>query len=102
MLFALWRFIQLLLPYGLVLYIYRRNKSLPTNIKTTYGKGFKAVLITTDYGVIYSDDKYIANRALELKKRKKQIEDMNNVLLDELNSMTVEERERLSEYFKEN
>ena len=74
----------------------------PTTIRTKYGKGFKAVLITTEYGLLFSTDKYIANRALELKKRKNQIEDMNDKLLEELNSMTVEEREQLSEYFKEN
>ena len=101
MLYKLWEFIQLLLPYGLVLYMYRCNKSLPTTIKTRYGGGFKAVLITTDYGILFSNDKYIKNRAEALKKRKNQIESMNKQLLDELNSLTIDEREHLSEYFKD-
>lgn len=101
MLFAIWRFIQLLLPYGLVLYIYSKNKALPTNIRTSYGKGLKAIMITTEYGILFSEDKYLSNRAEVLKKRKKEIDDMNAELLKELNSMTKEEKERLSEYFKE-
>lgn len=95
MLYNLWRFIQLLLPYGLILHIYRCNKAMPANIKTRTGRNFRAILITTEYGIIFSDEKYIQNRTKRLKEKQKQVEAMNNALIDEINSLSFAERERL-------
>ena len=93
MLFNLWRWIQLWLPYGLILWIYRRNQAIPTNIKTYEGNNYKAMLITEDYGILYSEDKYIRNRGQYLMEQKRQIEEQNKAVLDELNSLNMLARE---------
>jgi len=91
----IWRWIQLWLPYGLILWMYRRNKALPTNIKTREGNNFKAMMITEDYGILFSEDKYIRNRGAYLLAQKKLIEQQNNEVLSELNSLNMLERERI-------
>lgn len=93
MLFKLWRWIQLWLPYGLILWMYRRNKAIPTNIKTYEGNNYKALLITEDYGILYSEDKYIYNRGKYLMEQKHLIEEKNNEVIQELNSLNVLARE---------
>ena len=93
MLFNLWRWIQLWLPYGLILWIYRRNQAIPTNIKTYEGNNYKAMLITEDYGILYSEDKYIRNRGQYLMEQKRQIEEQNKAVLNELNSLNMLARE---------
>ena len=93
MLFKLWRWIQLWFPYGLILWMYRRNKAIPTNIKTYEGNNYKALLITEDYGILYSEDKYIYNRGKYLMEQKHLIEEKNNEVIQELNSLNVLARE---------
>ena len=95
MLFNLWKFIQLFLPYGFILWLYRQNKALQANIKTREGNNYKAILITEDYGILFSNDKYIKNRGAYLIKQKKLIEDRNNQVINELNSLSMIERERI-------
>lgn len=95
MIFAIWRWIQLWLPYGFILWLYRRNQALPTNIKTREGNNYKAILITEDYGVLFSETKYIQNRGRFLMAQKKLIEQKNNEVIKELNSLNFFERENI-------
>lgn len=95
MIFNLWRFIQLLLPYGFILWLYRQNKALPTNIRTREGNNYKAILITQNYGLLFSEDKYIQNRGSYLMERKRLIENQNNEILNELNDLNFLERQRV-------
>ena len=103
MLYNLWRWIQLwLIPYGLLLQIYRRNKALPANINTKYGRKLKAIMITTDYGLLFSDEKYIENRLQLLKQRQQKAFDENNLLMKEINELTMEQRELMYNREEEN
>lgn len=95
MIFKLWRFIQMFLPYGVILWIYRRNQAIPANIRTREGNNYKAILITEDYGLLFSEDKYVKNRGNFLMEQKRLIEEENNKVIKELNSLNMEERERI-------
>ena len=95
MLYRLWKIIQFLLPYGLVLWIYRQNKALPTNIRTREGNNYKAIMLTEDYGLLFSEDKYVRNRGRLLLKQKRLIEEENNRVIEELNSLNWQERDRI-------
>lgn len=101
MLFNIWRFIQLLLPYGLILYMYRKNQALPANIRTRQGNNYKAMLITEDYGILFSEDKYIKNRSAYLMQQKKLLEQQSNIVINELNNLDFAERERAYNEAKE-
>ena len=93
MLYNIWRFIQLLLPYGFILNIYKRNKAIPTNIKTKSGRNLKAIMITDKYGVIFTEDIYIENRLHKLRQKQKQVDALNSQLANEINSLSFQARE---------
>ena len=95
MLYNLWRFLQFLLPYGLVLWIYRQNKALPTNIRTREGNNYKAIMISENYGLLFSETKYVKNRGNLLLRQKRLIEEENNRVIEELNSLNWQERDRI-------
>lgn len=103
MLFNLWRWIQFwLIPYGILVKIYSRNKALPANIKTWQGNNYKAVLINKDYGILFSADKYIANRGQYLLEQKKQLLEQENAVLNELNDLNMLARKTIYEDYLEN
>jgi len=97
MLYNIWRWLQLWLPYGLILWMYRKNQALPANIRTREGNNYKALMITNDYGILFSEDKYIKNRGAYLMQKKRDLEQLNNAVLSELNSLNMLERQRLYE-----
>ena len=97
MLFKLWSFILLWLPYGVVLWMYKQNRALPANIRTRDGNNYRAILITEDYGVLFSDDVYINNRGKFLLKQKAHIEAENDAVIRELQDLNVYERMRIYE-----
>lgn len=97
MLFKIWKWLQFFLPYGLILKIYQSNRAIPANIRTREGNNYRAILITEDYGVIFSEDQYIQNRGKLLLQRKKETEELNNAILRELEDLNVYERMRLYE-----
>lgn len=95
MLYNLWRFIQLWLPYWIILKIYQSHKALPTNIKTRQGNNLKAIMVTKNYGVIFTEDKYIQNRSKVLLQLQRQLDQQSNDITRELNSLSFMERESL-------
>lgn len=95
MLYNLWRFIQLWLPYWIILKIYQSHKALPTNIKTRQGNNLKAIMVTKNYGVIFTEDKYIQNRSRVLLQLQRQLDQQSNDITRELNSLSFMERESL-------
>lgn len=95
MLFRIWKFIQLFLPFGLVIFMYKNNKSLPCNINLKNGRKLKAIMVTTDYGILFSYEKYVHNRLQKLKKEQERIFNYNNSLIKEINNLTFEQREEM-------
>lgn len=94
MLFNIWRWIQLwLIPYGLLIQIYKRKKALPANIDTKYGRKLKAIMINTEYGILFTAEKYIENRLKVLKDKQQKAFEANNVLVKEINELTMQQRE---------
>jgi hypothetical protein len=77
--------------------MYQRNRALPANIKTRDGNNYKAILITENYGVLFSEDTYIKNRGRYLLKQKAEIEAQNDAVIRELQDLNVYERMRLYE-----
>lgn len=102
MLFKIWRFIQMWLPFWLILRIYRSNKALPANIHTKFGRKLKAIMITTDYGLLFSDEKYNENRLKLLREKQKEAFNLNNELIKEINELTMEQRELMYNREEEN
>lgn len=95
MLYKFWQWLQLWLPFGLVLHMYRMNPALPANISLRNGRKLKAIMITTDYGILFSDEIYIQNRLQLLKKQQQQAFELNNKLVHEINSLSLEQREQM-------
>lgn len=95
MIYAIWRWIQLWLPYGLILHIYKNNKALPANIKMQNGRLLKAIMVTTDYGILFSEEKYIDNRLKRLIAKQKEISNTNDLLIKEINELDFIQKERL-------
>ena len=95
MIFWIWKKLQLLLPYGLVLWMYKANKALPTNIYTCEGNKYKAVMITENYGILVSETKYIKDRAKKLKALQMEAAMRNELLMAEINQLSMEEQRRL-------
>jgi hypothetical protein len=95
MIHAIWKWLQLLLPYGLILHIYRHDKGLPANIKMQNGRCLKAIMITTDYGLLFSQEKYVDNRLKRLVAKQKEISHVNDLLIKEINELDFIQREKL-------
>lgn len=95
MLFKLWRLIQLLLPFGLIALMYGHRKSLPSNINLKNGRKLKAIMITTNYGILVSSEKYVKNRLQKLKQEQEKIFNYNNSLIKQINELTFEQREEM-------
>lgn len=95
MIYNIWKWLQLWLPYGLILFIYKHDKSLPANIRMKSGRNAKAIMITTDYGILFSEEKYIKNRLKKLVKQQKEIAQLNDVLLKEINELDFIQKEQL-------
>lgn len=95
MIYAIWRWIQLWLPYGLILHIYKNDKALPANIKMQNGRLLKAIMVTTDYGILFSEEKYIDNRLKRLIAKQKEISNTNDLLIKEINELDFIQKERL-------
>ena len=94
MLYNLWRWVQLwILPLGWLLKIYEADKSLPAAIRTQSGRNYKAVLITTEYGLLFSEKEYIANRTKKLREMEYAIAQANDKFMNELNSLSPQEKQ---------
>jgi hypothetical protein len=78
-----------------VLNHYKRKKALPTNIKTLSGRNFKAIPITTDYGIIFSEEVYVQDRVNKLLKAKAILDNQSEEIVKEINSLSFEARENL-------
>jgi len=95
MIYKLWAWLQLWLPFGLILHIYKNNKALPSNIKMRSGRNLKAIMVSTEYGVIFTEEKYVTNRLKNLLKKQKEISNINDVLIKEINELDFIQREYL-------
>lgn len=93
MLFKLWRMVQLMLPYWVVINLYKHNRALPANIRTVTGKNLKAVMITEKYGIIFTSGEYYSNRVKYLQKVKDELTMANDNLTQEINELSFEARE---------
>lgn len=95
MIYSFWKWLQLWLPYGLLLFMYKNKKALPTNIKMRSGRNLKAIMITTDYGILFSEEKYVKNRLKKLVEKQKEVSYVNDLLIKEINELDFIQREKL-------
>ena len=95
MLMWIWKKIQLFLPFGIIIYMYKNNKSIPANIRTRSGRMLHAIMITTDYGILYSDEVYIKNRTKVLKQMQQSLLHKSQQVEREINNLSFEEKELL-------
>ena len=95
MLYKFWSWLQLWLPYGLILYMYKNNKALPSQLRLRNGRKLKAIMISTDYGILFYQEKYVANRLQALKKKQEQVFLLNNNLIQEINELDLMQREEM-------
>ena len=72
MIMWLWHRIQLLLPFILVLQLYKAKKSLPTNVRTKTRK-YKAVLITDNYGLLILAEEHRKGYGRQLVKEREEL-----------------------------
>ena len=52
-------------------------------------------MISTDYGILFSQEKYVANRLQALKKKQEQVFLLNNNLIQEINELDLMQREEM-------
>lgn len=93
MLYKLWRLIQLFLPYGLIIHMYKKNKALQANIKTRTGKNLKAIMVTEKYGLLFTEKDYVSSRIKKLKEQQELANKLNEMIAEEMNSLSTEARE---------
>ena len=93
MLFKLLDFLKMLLPFRILVWIYRNKKALPAVIKTKSGKLLKVVMINTRYGLLYTDTDYTKNRLKVLRQYQDELNAKSKQITEELNSMSIEARE---------
>lgn len=86
------RFLQKLLPFGLVLAMYKSDPAIPAIIKKG-GVNLKAIMLTNEYGLLFTEQAYMKNRTKKLREKQKEVDKMNKEFMDELNSLTFEEKE---------
>lgn len=103
MLYSIWRWIQIwIIPYGWLLKFYSGRKSLPANINLANGRKLKALMITNDYGILFSEERYVANRLKVLKQRQQEVFTENNLLTKEINELSFKQRELMYNREEEN
>ena len=99
MLYKLWVWIQLwIIPFGWLVKIHNGNNVLPeyvTAIKLANGRKIKTVMITTDYGILFSEEKYVDKRLQKLLAKQKEVSDLNVKLTAEINDLSLIQREYL-------
>ena len=95
MIYAIWKFIQLILPYWVVILLYKHNRALPVNIKTRTGRTLKAIMVTANYGILFDNGTYIKNRGKRLKQQQQQLNEATENIAREINNLTFEAREEL-------
>ena len=95
MLHWLWNLIQLLLPYGLIIRMYRNKRGIPANIRTRSGNNLRAIMITTSYGIILGANDYVANRSKQLMELHNQLQRQSKEVMQEINKLNFEVREQL-------
>lgn len=86
------RFLQKLLPFGLVLAMYKSDPAIPAII-TKGGVHLKAIMLTNEYGLLFTEQVYTKNRTKKLREKQQELDKMNKDFLDELNSLTYAEKE---------
>ena len=87
------RFLQKLLPFGLVLAMYKSDPAIPAIIKKG-GTNLKAIMLTNEYGLLFTEQVYMKNRTKKLRERQKELDQLNKDFLDDLNNLTYEEKEQ--------
>lgn len=90
------RFLQKLLPFGLVLAMYKYDRAIPAIIKKG-GTNLKAIMITNEYGLLFTESVYIKNRTKKLREKQRELEAMNKEFMEELNELSFTEKE---EYYR--
>ena len=95
MIYKILRFIQLWLPFWFILWLYKSDQALPANIKTRTGRNLKAIMITTEYGLIFAEEVYNKNRLKLIKQKQQEVAQLNDELIAEINNLSFAERELL-------
>ena len=95
MLYKLWNLIQVWLPYWVILKIYEQSRALPAKIRTKSGRNLKAIMITTEYGILFTERKYVHNRLKKLREKQLKLENINTELANEINNLSFEAREMM-------
>ena len=93
MLYKLLNFLKMCLPYIVVVNLYRFRQDIPVNFRSKSGNSFSAVMINSDYGILYSRSLYVSNRAKFLKEKQKKLNEETDKLLKEINALSFETRE---------
>ena len=88
-------YLKLWLPYGLILWLYAGQKGLPANIKLKSGRNLRATMITTEYGIIYTKERYEAERLAKLKREAELTAKKYDAISREINSLGFEAREEM-------
>lgn len=96
MLYSIWRWIQMwIIPFGLLIQMNKGKDVLPSNIKLRNGRKLKALMITNDYGILFSEEKYTEHRLKKLLAQQRYISDLNVKLTAEINDLSIQQKEFL-------
>lgn len=95
MLYWIWNKLKLFMPFGLLLWLYKGKKGLPTNIKLRSGRNMKAVMLTTEYGLLFTLERYNAARLEKLKETSDNLAKAKAEIDKEINGLSFEVKEEL-------
>ena len=95
MFYWLWNKIKFLMPYGLLINIYKNKKALPISFETNSGNIYKCILLDFNYGIIYNSNKYDENRLNTLLNTQRILSQKSNEIMNEINELSFDTRERL-------
>ena len=95
MLYWIWEKIQLCLPLCVLLWMHKGKKGLPANIRLGSGRNLRAFMLTTKYGLLYTEEEYDKERLRKLKETSDRLAMVKADIDKELNGLSFEVREEL-------
>lgn len=95
MLMWIWDRLKLFLPYIVLVGLAKGKKGLPANIRLKSGRNLRAIMLTTEYGLLFAEEIYTDSRLKELKAASETLARAKAEIDKELNGLSFEVKEEL-------
>lgn len=95
MLMWIWQKIKLLLPFIVIINMYKRNNNIGKVIQLQSGNELVPIMVTNEYGVLVMRSRYDELRAKKLKQTYEQLSKALYAVKAELDSLSFSTKEEL-------